>query len=48
MTLWELASNLECQERLRKELLDLGREPEYEDYINPSTLPYLDAVVKEG
>jgi len=48
MTLYELARNPGKQQRLREELIALGREPTYEDLTSPDKLPYLDAVVKEG
>ncbi|ESK84361.1 cytochrome p450 [Moniliophthora roreri MCA 2997] len=48
MTLLELARNRACQQKLRDEVLGLGREPTYEDLTNPDVLPYLDAVIKEG
>ncbi|KZT21967.1 cytochrome P450 [Neolentinus lepideus HHB14362 ss-1] len=46
--LYELARSPERQQKLRDELLAFGREPSYDDLMNPDRLPYLDAVVKEG
>ena len=48
MTLLELAQHPDTQQRLREEIIALGREPTYEDLTTPDKLPYLDAVVKEG
>ncbi|TFK48751.1 cytochrome P450 [Heliocybe sulcata] len=48
MVLWELAKNPSCQQKLREELIRLGREPSYDDLTSNKDLPYLDAVVKEG
>ncbi|EPQ52860.1 cytochrome P450 [Gloeophyllum trabeum ATCC 11539] len=48
MILWELAKQPSCQQKLREELVKLGREPTYDDLISGAELPYLDAVVKEG
>ena len=48
MTLYELVRNPGKQQRLREELIALGREPTYEDLTSSDKLSYLDAVVKEG
>ncbi|KZT28759.1 cytochrome P450, partial [Neolentinus lepideus HHB14362 ss-1] len=48
MVLWELAKQPSCQQKLREELVKLGREPSYDDLSSSSELQYLDAVVKEG
>lgn len=47
-TLYELAKNPECQQKLRDELHMLDGEPSYEDLEGAHRLFYLDAVVKEG
>jgi len=43
--LFALAQNPSIQDKLRKEILDFGVEPTYDDFSN--NLPYLDAVTKE-
>ncbi|KDQ09982.1 hypothetical protein BOTBODRAFT_190763 [Botryobasidium botryosum FD-172 SS1] len=45
-TIRALAQNPDVQDKLRKELLDFGAEPTYDDIL--TRLPYLDAVTKEG
>ncbi|KAG8732334.1 hypothetical protein FRC12_019331 [Ceratobasidium sp. 428] len=45
-TLYELAKKPEYQNRLREEIMSLGREPTYEDIM--SGMPFLDAVMKES
>ena len=44
-TLHALAQNQDAQNKLRKEIIEFGSEPLYDDF---SKLPYLDAVTKEG
>lgn len=41
----ELALHPDKQDRLRKEILDLGGDPTYEQLMNE--LPYLDSVLRE-
>ncbi|KDQ08459.1 hypothetical protein BOTBODRAFT_191732 [Botryobasidium botryosum FD-172 SS1] len=45
-TLLALAQNPDVQDRLRREILEFGVEPTYDDLF--TKLPYLDAVAKEG
>jgi hypothetical protein len=42
-----LAQDQKIQTLLRDELLAFGGEPTFDDFVNPETLPYLDAVTKE-
>lgn len=44
-TIWELARNPEIQARLRKEVVESGRDLSYDDI---QKLEYLDAVIKEA
>lgn len=40
--------NMDVQTKLREELVSFGREePDFEELLTGSRLPYLDAVVKE-
>ena len=48
LILWELARNPLIQERLRDEIVSCGAQLDYAQLTNPSSLPILDAVVKEG
>lgn len=48
MTCYELCKNLKIQDRLRQEILNFQGDVTYEDLLGGETLPYLDAVVKEG
>ncbi|KAF8598680.1 cytochrome P450 [Ceratobasidium sp. AG-I] len=43
---WELARNPDVCMRLREEMVQLGHEPTYEDYMDQ--MPWLDAVAKEA
>jgi len=43
-----LARHPDVQDKLRAELEEFGREPNYDDLHNPKFLPYLDAVTKEA
>ncbi|KDQ09986.1 hypothetical protein BOTBODRAFT_36605 [Botryobasidium botryosum FD-172 SS1] len=45
-TIHALAQNPDMQDKLRKEILEFGTEPTYDDIL--TKLPYLDAVTKEG
>ncbi|KDQ09988.1 hypothetical protein BOTBODRAFT_178543 [Botryobasidium botryosum FD-172 SS1] len=45
-TLLALAQNPDMQAKLRKELIEFGSEPTYDDFL--TKLPYLDAVTKES
>ena len=47
-TLWALAKDPACQQKLRQEILQFGREPTFDEIWNGEALPYLEAVVKEG
>jgi len=47
-TLWALAKDPACQQTLREEILQFGREPTFDEIWNGEALPYLEAVVKEG
>ncbi|KDQ07703.1 hypothetical protein BOTBODRAFT_38602 [Botryobasidium botryosum FD-172 SS1] len=46
LILLTLAQNPDIQDKMRRELVDFGTEPTYDDFL--AKLPYLDAVVKEG
>lgn len=46
-TTWALGRNIAAQDRLRREIESLGREPTYDDFLGDK-LPYLDAVTKEA
>lgn len=49
MCLYDLAMNMDVQTKLREELVSFGREePDFEELLTGSRLPYLDAVVKES
>lgn len=45
-TIHALAQHPDVQDKLRKEILEFGAEPTYDDFL--TKLPYLDAVTKEA
>ena len=51
-TLHELSKATHIQDALRKEVLEFrelnGREPNFDDYMSSTRMPWLDAVTKEG
>jgi len=47
-TMNALARHPDVQDKMRAELEEFGREPTYDDFTNPATLPYLEAVTKEA
>jgi cytochrome P450 len=47
-TTWVLAQYPDIQTKLREEVRTIAREPTYDDLMDPSRLPYLDAVCKEA
>ena len=46
--MWALAQNPGIQGKLREEVRTIAGEPTYDDFIDPTRLPYLDAVCKEA
>ena len=46
--MWTLAQNPDIQSKLREEVITIAGEPTYDEFIDPSRLPYLDAVCKEA
>lgn len=48
MTLYSLACDKARQDRLRKELMAFGGDPSFNEMWNATSLPYLDAVTREG